>query len=352
MDIRWNNIHNYNNNNDDKYPYQTIFNLYESNLSPDVIASQLDISKNEVFNTLKRIESDKQDKEKSIIEASSSPKNEMINSASTLDIKDSIKDVQKRIWTRLKSKPIFDISIKDTQELLESVVNTNTILVILYVDLVRSTKLSMNLPLNRLAPLIQAFTQEMSIIVDAYGGYVFKFVGDGILSFFFADKNNLHLPCSKAIDCGYSMIDVIEKGINDILEENGYPELKIRIGIDIGENAIVKYDVITNSSKVTDEQDSNMNIYETKNNNHTIKNNKTVSKKKPQFDILGYTINIASKMTQYAKPNQIIIGAALFDHLDEVKKRNFKKIHILDDSWNYIDNSNGNVYGLMVNNNT
>src|SRR5919107_842257 len=160
MDIRWNNIHNYNNNNDDKYPYQTIFNLYESNLSPDVIASQLDISKNEVFNTLKRIESDKQDKEKSIIEASFSPKNEMINSASTLDIKDSIKDVQKRIWTRLKSKPIFDISIKDTQELLESVVNTNTILVILYVDLVRSTKLSMNLPLNRLAPLIQAFTQE------------------------------------------------------------------------------------------------------------------------------------------------------------------------------------------------
>ena len=29
---------------DDKYPYQTILNLYESNISPDVIASQLDIS--------------------------------------------------------------------------------------------------------------------------------------------------------------------------------------------------------------------------------------------------------------------------------------------------------------------
>ena len=95
--------------------------------------------------------------------------------------------------------------------MLEKVINTNVYLVILYADLVSSTKLSMNLPLKRLVSIIQAFTQEMSLIVDAYGGYVFKYTGDGVLSFFFAEKDNLYLPCNKAINCGYSMIKIIKK---------------------------------------------------------------------------------------------------------------------------------------------
>ncbi len=48
------------NNYDDKYPYQIILNLYESNISPDVIASQLDISQDDVINTIKNIQSDNQ----------------------------------------------------------------------------------------------------------------------------------------------------------------------------------------------------------------------------------------------------------------------------------------------------
>ena len=74
------------------------------------------------------------------------PKNEMINSISNFDLENSIKDMQKRIWNKLKAKPIFNINLKNTHELLEKVVNTNVFLVILYADLVSSTKLSMNLP--------------------------------------------------------------------------------------------------------------------------------------------------------------------------------------------------------------
>lgn len=334
------------NNNNDKYPYQSILDLYESSLSSDVIASQLDISQKDVINTLENVH--KENKEKSNIDTCSNPKHEIINPISSSGIKDSIKDIQKRVWSRLKAKPIFNINIKDTQKFLEKVANTDISLVILYIDLVSSTKLSMNLPLNRLAQIIQIFTQEMSLIVDAYGGYVFKFVGDGLISFFSAEKYNLYLPCSKAINCGYSMISIIEEGINDILNEYGYPELKIRIGIDVGKNAIVKYNVITNS-KVVHDNNSIVNSYEFNNNNQAKNGNKTISQKKPQFDILGYTINTASKMTQYAKPNQIIIGAAVFDNLDKHNKKNLKKIHIPDELWNYIDNSNGNVYGLYGN---
>jgi adenylate cyclase len=347
MNVNWRND-NYNNNNN-KYPYQTILDLYESNISPDVIASQLDISKDDVIETLKSSQLDQQNKEKSIIIASSSPKQEMINSISDFDVENSLQDIQKRIWSNLKTKSISNINIKDTQKLLEKIVNTDISLVILYADLVSSTKLSMNLPLKRLAPIIQAFTQEMSLIVDAYGGYVFKFVGDGILSFFFvAEKDDLNLPCSKAIDCGRSMIEVIKEGMNAILDEYGYPELSIRIGIDVGKNAVVKYNVITNSNAVISET-FGKNNFEMDNNNQKNNDSKTIAQKNPLFDILGYTINTASKMTQYAKPNQIIIGSAVFNNLDKNKKRNFSKIHIDSESWNYIDNSNGNVYGLYGN---
>jgi adenylate cyclase len=52
------------------------------------------------------------------------------------------------------------------------------------VDLVASTKLSMTLPLDRLTVMIQAFNQEMSLIVKEFGGFVLKYVGDAVLAFF------------------------------------------------------------------------------------------------------------------------------------------------------------------------
>ena len=64
---------------DNRYPYQSILNLYESNLSPDVIASQLDISKDDVIKTSKSSQLDQQNKEKLIIKISPSPKQEMMN---------------------------------------------------------------------------------------------------------------------------------------------------------------------------------------------------------------------------------------------------------------------------------
>ena len=94
MDINWRND-NYNNN--DKYPYQTILDLHESNLSPDVIASQLDISKDDVIKTLKSSQLDQQNKEKSIIKISSSPKQEMMNSIPGFGIENSTRYIKKNM---------------------------------------------------------------------------------------------------------------------------------------------------------------------------------------------------------------------------------------------------------------
>jgi adenylate cyclase len=89
------------------------------------------------------------------------------------------------------------------------------------------------------------------------------------------------------------MIKVIREGLNPTLNQYDYPELNVRIGIDLGENAVVQYG------------------WET----HTIAG-KVVSEK-PQLDILGYTMSIATKMTAFAKPDQIIIGQLAYKVLDD-----------------------------------
>jgi len=100
------------------------------------------------------------------------------------------------------------------------------------------------------------------------------------------------------------MIKVIREGLNPILNQYAYPELNVRIGIDLGENAVVQYGWETHT---TDGK---------------------VASKKPQLDILGYTMSIATKMTALAKPDQIIIGQLVYDALDDNQKSTFKLLPI------------------------
>lgn len=153
------------------------------------------------------------------------------------------------------------------------------------------------------------------------------------------------------------MITIIDQGMNTILEANGYPELGVRIGIDIGENAIVRYGLKQKSIDFTERAYNTKMIQSTKKNNddvnlYNIEKNSILSNKKPHLDILGYTINIASKMTNYANPNQIIIGEEVYRNLDIQTKRNFKRLNIENIEWNFINNSTGNTYELYLNNST
>ena len=91
-------------------------------------------------------------------------------------------------------------------------------------------------------------------------------------SLFFPDNNsdNLHISCINAVNCAYAMIRIIQEGINPILNQYDYPEIRVRVGIDVGENAVVQY---------------GWDVYEL--------DNKQIVKKQ-HLDILGYTISIAS----------------------------------------------------------
>jgi class 3 adenylate cyclase len=233
------------------------------------------------------------------------------------------------MWKALKGEvPEFNISMmEEAQNILEKYAKSKVAFVILHIDIVGSTAMSMTLPVERLATIIQTFTQEMSLLIAAYGGYVLKYVGDSVLAFFPVNLEDKYLPCANAVNCARSMIKIMREGLNPILSEYDYPEMGVRVGIDVGENVVVQYGG-DSSSRLSAGQDKRDVL------------------KKPHFDILGYTISIAAKMTTFAKDNQIVIGQFVYDILDDSQKSSFNVLRTESGVWNYVSNSTGDIYSL------
>ena len=142
-----------------------------------------------------------------------------------------------------------DASIKRSHDFLLKHVSTRLSVVIMYVDLVGSTKMSMTLPVDKLVTIFRAFSYEMSSVVESYDGYVLKYLGDAVIAFFPSDFNK-YLTYDKAVRCAKSMITVLKNGINPILRKDNCAELQIKIGIDAGENVVVQYGT-TGAHKLT-----------------------------------------------------------------------------------------------------
>jgi class 3 adenylate cyclase len=226
---------------------------------------------------------------------------------------------------------------------LEKFARYKTTLVVLHVDLVGSTKLAMRLPIDRLTMIIQAFHQEMSIIVKAFGGYVLKYVGDAVLAFFVlpVPASEAKAACINAVNCAKYMLRIAREVINPILNHYDCPEMNLRIGVDVGENAIIQSG-----------WDTHYNIRNRrKNNKNVVNNNKKqhLLVKKPVYDLLSYTLSIAVKMTALAHPNHIVIGDPLYSLLDDNQRSAFQRLDMSPDIWSYVcRNSEGNIYSLYT----
>jgi class 3 adenylate cyclase len=265
------------------------------------------------------------------------------SSTPTVDVNDIMKRSQGRVWKTLKGEPEFIISVADTQNTLAKADRSKMNFVILNVDLVASTKLSMTLPLDRLTMMIQAFNQEMSLIVKEFGGFILKYVGDAVLAFFIVPSHQSQpkVACAHAISCARCMFQVAHEGINPILSQYDCPVMNVRIGIDTGENAIIQsgWDIhpnITNVEKIA--------------NNNNISKNEQPLIKKPVYDILGYSTSIAVKMTALANPNHMVIGQLVYDVLDDNQKSLFRQLAISPEIWSYVNiNTGGTIYSIYTN---
>ena len=305
-----------------------MLNLYNAGVLPDVIAMQLDISSEEVDKII--TENNKKEGKQTAIKIEDKPTLGMFYLDAVVNIDEIIKSAQLEMWKSLRGGMEFSVSIEGAQYRLARSAGSRVTFVILYIDIVGSTKLSMTLPVEKLAAIVRAFTHEMSIIVSAYGGYVLKYLGDAILAFFVVhDKSDPYIPCVNAVHCGKSMIRAVKEGFNPLLQQEDYPELGVRVGIDIGEVVVVQYGWTTAALSAID-------------------GNQAMSKK-PLHDILGYTISIASKITGLAEPNRVVVGQYVYDVLDKEEKNDFKQMSIGSEIWSYVSSKTGRLYDLYTN---
>jgi adenylate cyclase len=231
-----------------------------------------------------------------------------------LDTESLIKETQKRVWSSLKKGYEYDYSVDESDKFLREHVSQKMHMIVMFVDLVGSTDMALRLPPEKLGIIVSSFSQEMRFVIKHHGGYVLKYVGDAVIGYFVAEESPLVIADS-AVNCAKAMIDVIERGINPILSEYDYPELRVKIGMDYGENAIVRY----GSDKV-----------------------------RSHVDILGPAVSIAAKITALARPNQVLVGEDVFEKLHPSLKDLFKKVEWHGNQWNYHDKETGKLYQVYA----
>ena len=235
------------------------------------------------------------------------------NQQKTLDSETMIHETQRRIWKVLKKGYEYPGFIDESDVFLRKNVFSKINMAVIYVDLVGSTTMTSEMSDEKIAVIISSFSQEMATVIRQYRGYVLKFVGDAVIGYFMAENNGLQVSDS-IVNCAKSMIASIQKGINPILQQHDYPELKVRIGIDFGENIIIRYGADVKNSYV---------------------------------DMLGSAMNIAAKIQSKAKPNQILVGEDVFERLHPNTQKKFKKMEWDNTKWKYYSRFTGKIYNVF-----
>ena len=228
-----------------------------------------------------------------------------IENRTIYDLQTLLSQRQDRLWSVLYERYKYNTSIKKGQDFLLNHVDSKLSLVVMYADLVGSTKMSMALPVERMAKIIKVFSHELSSVVESYNGFVLKYVGDAVIACFPSGFNK-YLSCDTAFQCAKSMINIIENGINPIFEKDkdNYPKLSVKIGIDEGENLAIQYG------------------YD----------------KSAPIDLIGYPMNVAAKMTSLTGPNKITVGNNVYKLLHPTLQPEFEKMQMKEGTeWKYID---------------
>lgn len=241
----------------------------------------------------------------------------------------SLEQVRARVAATLRDGIQLDMSTNECKKLLKRHVNKKTNVVIMFVDINKSTEISLSLPEDRFALLIQTFAQETSIASRGYGGYVFKYEGDAIIMLFPAEYDQIK-ACRNALIFTTAILEIIEEVINPEFIKNGLPQITVRIGLDFGEAFVVLYGKIL---------------------------------EKAHIDIIGSTISVASKIASIASPNEVLVGESIYEILSSLgydnnnnNKRDknsfsfcsnhFLKVNLDLLKWKYISHVTGSVYSV------
>ena len=216
-----------------------------------------------------------------------------------------LQQIRTRVNRTLGDGIQLNLSTEESKKMLRRHVNSNTNLVIMLVDINDSTSMSLSLSEKKFALILYTFAQEISIAVSGYGGYVFKYEGDAVISLFPAQFNQAK-ACENAVSCSKSILEIIREVINPAFRENGLPAITVKIGLAYGDALVVLYGK---------------------------------SLEKAHIDIIGSSISMASKIASVAKPNQVLLGELIYEiflsTFSNKYLKMFREINLDQNKWNY-----------------
>lgn len=147
-------------------------------------------------------------------------------------------------------------------------------LTVLFCDLVDSTELSQSLDPEDLRKVIRAYQRACEPVIEQYGGFVSRFLGDGILAFF-GYPHASEDDAKQAVHAGLGIVDSINSV--DWTSLCGHPlSIAVRIGISTG--IVVAGDLI---GKDAAEEEA----------------------------VIGETPNLAARLQSLARPNTVLLAS-------------------------------------------
>ncbi|MDQ4066051.1 MAG: adenylate/guanylate cyclase domain-containing protein [Thermoproteota archaeon] len=181
---------------------------------------------------------------------------------------------------------------------------------VIYFDLVNSTRMSTELAPDFLSKIVTVFSQEVSYIIEHFGGFVLKFVGDASIGYFPSSQN-----FDDIVLCGESVVYVVRNAINPLLLQMGHAGIEVKVTSDYGQHTIVRYG--------SDQE-------------------------KSYVDIISATMNLAAKMQSVTRGGQMVIGDSLYKKLSHDLQGRFEKVNLDQIKWNYHNLAEQKPYQLYI----
>src|ERR1700688_428412 len=142
-------------------------------------------------------------------------------------------------------------------------------LTVMFCDLVGSTALSARLDPEDLRGIIGAYQRCCAVLVERNGGFVAKYMGDGVLAYFGYPRAHEH-DAERAVRAGLALVEAVPK----LETAAGFP-LQVRVGIATG--LVVVGDLIGSGEA-------------------------------QERGIVGDTPNLAARLQSLAEPNMVVIA--------------------------------------------
>jgi len=165
-------------------------------------------------------------------------------------------------------------------------------LIVIYTDLVGSTRAVKNLNPKQVRRFYPIFLNEMTQVINDFGGRVLKYVGDCVIGFFILPSAGWTPQVDSVFLCVQMMQKIMAYSISPIAQSEGLPAMNSRIGVDCGEVQVINVGV--------------KGIY-------------------TEVDVFGDVMNVAKKICDKADSGEILIGKNLLNLLYTSHKAKCKK---------------------------